>query len=76
MIVFKFVTITSLHNEELHILYLSPNNIRQTKSRRMGGRDMWHAWETRGKCTGFLWESHKERDHMEDQDIDGRKGSE
>jgi hypothetical protein len=24
-----------LHNEELHILYLSPNTIRQVKSRRM-----------------------------------------
>jgi hypothetical protein len=44
-----------LHNEELHILYSSPNIIRQIKSRgmRWAGRDMWHAWERRGMCTGF-----------------------
>jgi hypothetical protein len=33
-----------LHNEELHILYSSPNNVRQMW-------DMWHVWEKRGKCT-------------------------
>jgi hypothetical protein len=33
-----------LGNEELHILYSSPNIIRQIKSRRMSGQDMWHAW--------------------------------
>jgi hypothetical protein len=32
---------------------------------------MWHAWERREKCTRFLWESPKERDHSEDQGIDG-----
>jgi hypothetical protein len=41
-----------------------------------GGRDMWHAWERRGMCTGFRWESQKERDHLEDQDVAGRMGSE
>jgi hypothetical protein len=25
------------------------------------GRDMWHAWERRGICTRFWWESQKER---------------
>jgi alpha-glucosidase (family GH31 glycosyl hydrolase) len=32
---------------------------------------MWHAWEMRVKCTRFWWESPKERDHSEDQGIDG-----
>jgi hypothetical protein len=37
---------------------------------------MWHAWETREKCTRFRWESLKERDHPEDRSVDGRMGSE
>jgi hypothetical protein len=37
---------------------------------------MWHAWETRGKSTWFWWESQKERDHLNDQGVDGRVGSE
>jgi len=28
------------------------------------------------KCTGFWWESPKERDHLEDRGVDGRMGSE
>jgi hypothetical protein len=27
-------------------------------------------------CTGFRWENQKERDHLEDQGVDGRMGSE
>jgi hypothetical protein len=46
-----------LHNEEFHILHSSPDIIRQVKSRIMMS-DMWHAWERRGKCTGFWsWSS-------------------
>jgi hypothetical protein len=37
---------------------------------------MWHAWEMREKCTRFWWESLKDRDHSEDQGVDGRMGSE
>jgi hypothetical protein len=37
---------------------------------------MWHAWEIRGKFTRFWWESQRERDHLKDQGIDGRLGSE
>jgi len=37
---------------------------------------MWHAWERREKCTRFWWESPKERDHSEDQGVDGKMGSE
>jgi hypothetical protein len=37
---------------------------------------MWHAWEREGDtCTGFWWESPKEKDHLEDQDVDGKMGS-
>jgi hypothetical protein len=34
---------------------------------------MWHAWERvryKDKCVRFLWESLKDRDHLEDQHID------
>jgi hypothetical protein len=37
---------------------------------------MWNAWERREKCTRFWWESPKERDHWEDQGVDGKMGSE
>jgi hypothetical protein len=37
---------------------------------------MWHAWERREKCTRFWWESQKERDHLEDQGVDGKMRSE
>jgi hypothetical protein len=37
---------------------------------------MWHAWERREKCTRFRWEIQKERDHLEDQGVGGKMGSE
>jgi hypothetical protein len=40
-----------------------------------GGRGMWHARERGETCTGFWWESPKDKDHLEDQDVDGRMGS-
>jgi hypothetical protein len=32
---------------------------------------MWHAWERGETCTGFWGEGPKEKDHLEDQDVDG-----
>jgi hypothetical protein len=37
---------------------------------------MWHAWERREICTSFWWESLKERDHLEDQGVGRKMGSE
>jgi hypothetical protein len=37
---------------------------------------MWHAWERIEKCTRFWWENPKERDHPENQGVDGRMESE
>jgi hypothetical protein len=64
-----------LHKGELHKLYSSPDIIRQIKSRRVRWAGMWHAWERGETSTGFWWESPKEKDHLKDQDADGRMGS-
>jgi hypothetical protein len=37
---------------------------------------MWYAWERRENCTRFWWERRKERDHLEDQGVGGKIGSE
>jgi hypothetical protein len=37
---------------------------------------MWHAWEQREKCTRFWWESPRKGDHLEDQGVGGKMGSE
>jgi hypothetical protein len=36
---------------------------------------MWHARERGETCTGFWSENPKEKDHLEDQGVDGRMGS-
>ena len=41
-----------LYNKELNDLYCSPNN-QVTNSRRIHGRDMWHAWGRGEVHTGF-----------------------
>jgi hypothetical protein len=66
----------NLRNEELHILYSSPNIIRQIKSRRL-------RWAGHVACKGeemyvykVLMGKPEERDHLEDQGVGGRMGSE
>jgi hypothetical protein len=36
---------------------------------------MYQAWRSGETCIGFWWESAKEKDHLKDQDVDGRVGS-
>jgi hypothetical protein len=65
-----------LHNEELHSLYSSPDIIRQVKLRRMRWVGHVARMGEERKCTRFGWESPKERDHLEDQGVGGKMGSE
>jgi hypothetical protein len=60
-----------LHNEELHNLYSSPSIIRMIKSRRMRCTGHIARMWRRGMSIGYWWESQKERDHCEDQDVNG-----
>jgi hypothetical protein len=63
-----------LHNEELHNLYSSPDNIRQVKSRRM--RWAGHVARTGEERNMYkvLVGKPKERDHWEAQGVDGKMG--
>ena len=59
-----------LHNEEINILYSSPNIVRVIKSRRM--RWAGHVArmpEARG-CIGSWWGNWRERDHWGDLGVD------
>jgi hypothetical protein len=60
-----------LHNEDFHNFYSSPNTIRMIRSRRL----RWVGYVARmGRLEmhiGYWWESEKERDHQEDQDVGG-----
>jgi hypothetical protein len=59
-----------LHNEELRDLYPSPSIIRIIKSKRM--RLAGHVARMGRRGTRiYWWESQRERDHQEDQDLGG-----
>jgi hypothetical protein len=58
-----------LHNEGLHNLYSSPSIIRIIKSRRMRWAGHVTRMGRRAMYVGCCWESQKERDHWEDQDV-------
>jgi hypothetical protein len=60
-----------LHNEELRDLYSLPSIIRIIKSRRMRWAGHVARMGEREMCIGYWWESQRERDHYEDQDIGG-----
>jgi hypothetical protein len=60
-----------LHNEELRDLYSSPSIIRIIKSRRMRWAGHVARMGRRGMLIDYWWESQKERDHWEDQDVGG-----
>jgi hypothetical protein len=65
-----------LHSEELHILYSSPNIIRQIKSREIRWAGHVALMGEARKSYRVLVGSPKERDHPEDQGVDDRMGSE
>jgi hypothetical protein len=60
-----------LHNEELHNLYTSPNTIRIIKSRRLRWAEHIARMGIRGMHIGYWWESQKESNNYEDEDIGG-----
>jgi uncharacterized protein YcaQ len=61
-----------LQNVQLHDLYCAPNIVQVIKSRRTRGAGHGaHTGEKRKKF-GIWWGKLKERDHLEDLDVDGR----
>jgi hypothetical protein len=61
----------NLHNEELHNLYSSARIIRMIKSTMMRRAGHVARMGRIGMHIGYWWESQKERDHEEDQDVGG-----
>jgi hypothetical protein len=60
-----------LHTEGLHNLYSSPSIIRMIKSRMMRWAGHVARMGETGMHIGYWWESQKEREHQEDQDVGG-----
>jgi hypothetical protein len=60
-----------LHNEELHNLYSSQKIIRIIKPRRMRWAGHVARMGRRGMHLRYWWESQKETDHYEEQDVGG-----
>jgi hypothetical protein len=60
-----------VHNEELRDLYSSPSIIRIIKSRKMILAGHVARMGRRGPRIDYFWESQRERDHYEDQDVGG-----
>jgi hypothetical protein len=58
-----------LHNEKLHNLYSSPSIIRMLKSRRVRWAGHVARMGRSGMHIEYLWESQKERNHWEDQNV-------
>jgi hypothetical protein len=65
-----------LHNEELHILYSSPNIIRHIKSRRMRQAGHMARMGEERNVYKVLIGKPEGKNHLEDQSVDGRTGSE
>ena len=61
-----------LHNEELNVLYFSPNIVRVIKSRRLRWAGHVACMGRRRACTGFWWGNWRERDCWGDPGVDGR----
>jgi hypothetical protein len=66
---FEYRQANQLHKEELHNLYSSPSIIRIINSRWM--RWAGHVARMREKRNVYWWESQKERDYYEDQEVVG-----
>jgi hypothetical protein len=64
-----------LHSGELHNMYLSPDIIRQIKSRRMRWAGQVSRMGEGRNALRILVEKHEGKNHLEDQGIDGIMGS-
>jgi len=61
-----------LHNGEFHDLYFSPSIVRAIRSRGMRWEGHVVRMERGEVYTGVWWGNMRERDYLEDPDVDGR----